>query len=221
MAAGTYTRLVDKAMTGGNTDVVATAETAKKAVAQVERAAEVVRRLRALVRLDRSNRTPCRFERVIKETVELCQPDLDRFHVSVRSTIAADLPPVMIDLLQIEQVMINLLRNAIEALSESGNVRGSVLIEAKRANADFVEIRVADNGPGFPPRLLENAFLPLSSTKVEGLGVGLPLCRSIIEAHGGQLTTEDNLGGGTVFRFTLSGVAATSEIHLKVPVSVN
>jgi signal transduction histidine kinase len=108
----------------------------------------------------------------------------------------------MIDLLQIEQVMINLLRNAIEAISESGNVRGSVVIEAKKANADFVEVRVADNGPGFPPRLLENAFLPLSSTKVEGLGVGLPLCRSIIEAHGGQIWLASNTDGAAI-RFTL------------------
>jgi signal transduction histidine kinase len=202
MAAGTYTRLVDDAMTGSNTDVVAIAETAKKAVAQVERAAEVVRRLRALVRLDRSNRAPCRFERVVKETIELCQPDLDRFHVSVRSTIAADLPPIMIDLLQIEQVMINLLRNAIEAISESGSVRGSVLIEAKRANMDFIEVRVADNGPGFPHRLLESAFLPLSSTKAEGLGVGLPLCRSIIEAHGGEIWLASGKDGAAI-RFTL------------------
>jgi signal transduction histidine kinase len=202
MAAGTYTRLVDDAMTASNTDVVAVAETAKKAVAQVERAAEVVRRLRALVRLDRSNRTPCRFERVVKETLELCQPDLDRFHVSVRSTFAPDLPPVMIDLLQIEQVMINLLRNVIEAISGSGSVRGSVLIEAKRANTDFVEIHVADNGPGFPPHLLESAFLPLSSTKAEGLGIGLSLCRSIIEAHGGQIWLTSSTDGAAI-RFTL------------------
>jgi signal transduction histidine kinase len=202
MAAGTYTRLVDNAMTGSNSDVVAIADTAKKAVAQVERAAEVVRRLRALVRLDRSNRTPCRFERVVKETLELCQPDLDRFHVSVRSAIAADVPPLMIDLLQIEQVMINLLRNAIDAINESDSVRGSVLIQANRANVDFVEIRVTDNGPGFSPSLLESAFLPLSSSKAEGLGVGLPLCRSIIEAHGGQIWLASSTEGATV-RFTL------------------
>lgn len=202
MAAGTYTRLVDKAMTGTGADVTTVAETAKKAVVQVERAAEVVRRLRALVRLDRSNRTPCRFERVVKETLELCQPDLDRFHVSVKSSLAADLPPVMIDLLQIEQVMINLMRNAIEAIAGSDNLRGSILIEAKRANENFVEIRVADNGPGFPPNLLENTFLPLSSSKAEGLGVGLPLCRSIVEAHGGQIWLASTPEGATV-RFTL------------------
>jgi two-component system sensor kinase FixL len=209
MAAGTYTRLVDDAMSAENTDVMVVAATAKKAVAQVERAAEVVRRLRALVRLDRTNRAPWRLDRAVNETIELCQPDLDRFRVAVRLAIAADLPAVMIDLLQIEQVLINLLRNAIEAIGESGNMRGSVLIEAKAVDTDFVEVRVADNGPGFPPQLLESAFLPLSSNKAEGLGIGLPLCRWIIEAHGGQLWLDTSTEGAAI-RFTLP-IAKTSQ----------
>ena len=120
--------------------------------------------------------------------VELCQPDLDRFHVTVRlghrrrSSARHDRPAC-----RSNRSLINLLRNAIEAIGESGSMRGSVVIEAKVVDADFVEVRVADNGPGFPPRLLESAFLPLSSTKAEGLGIGLPLCRSIVEAHGGQI----------------------------------
>src|SRR5262249_11467276 len=113
-----------------------------------------------------------------------------------------DLPEVMVDLLQIEQVLINLLRNAIEAIGESGTVRGSVLIEAKVLDADFVEARVVDSGPGFPPHLLESAFLLLSSTKAQGLGIGLPLCRSIVEAHGGKLWLDDGARGGAV-HFTL------------------
>jgi two-component system, LuxR family, sensor kinase FixL len=202
MAAGTYTRLVNDAMTSGQTDVAVVAETAKKAVAQVERAAEVVRHLRALVRLDRSNRAPCRFERIVEETIELCQPDLDRAHVAVRTDIAPDFPAVMVDLLQIEQVLINLMRNAIEAISDSGSVRGTVHIGAKVFDDEFVEVRVVDTGPGFPAALLENAFLPLSSQKAEGLGIGLPLCRSIVEAHGGQLWLDDSPRGAAVC-FTL------------------
>ena len=181
--------------------------TAKKAVAQVERAAEVVRRLRALVRLDRTNRAPC--VRAVKETIELCQPDLDPFHVTIRLAVAADLPAVMIDLLQIEQVLINLLRNAIEAIGESGSMRGSIVIEAKVVDADFVEVRVADNRTRLSPRLLESAFLPLSSNKAEGLGIGLPLCRSIVEAHGGQLWLDTGTDGAAI-RFTLP-IAKTSQ----------
>jgi len=202
MAAGTYTRLVDDAIATGGVSAAVVADTAKKAVAQVERAAEVVRRLRALVRLDRSNRAPCRFERVVKETLDLCQPDLDRAHIAVRATLAPDLPPLMIDLLQIEQALINLVRNAIEAIRDGGAGRGTVTIEAKAADTDMVEVRVADTGPGFPPHLRDDAFLPLSSDKAEGLGIGLSLCKSIIEAHGGQLTLEGGAQGAVV-RFTL------------------
>lgn len=202
MAAGTYARLVDDAMTSGNPDMRVTAETAKKAVAQVERAAEVVHQLRALVRLDRSSRAPCRLTRIAEEAIELCRPDLERAHVTVESKIAADLPPVMADLLQIEQVLINLVRNAIEAISEGGTPRGTILIEAKPVDADFIEVRVADSGPGFPPQFRESAFLPLSSHKAEGLGIGLSLCRSIVEAHGGRLWLDDNSHGAAI-RFTL------------------
>jgi two-component system sensor kinase FixL len=108
----------------------------------------------------------------------------------------------MVDLLQIEQVLINLLRNAIEAIGDSATLRGSLLIEAKVLDADFIEVRVVDSGPGFPPHLLESAFLPLSSNKAQGLGIGLPLCRSIVEAHGGKLWLDDSGRGGAV-HFTL------------------
>src|SRR5215475_1542204 len=116
MAAGTYTRLVDDAIrTGqGNTDAVA--ETARKAAVQVERAAAVVRRLRALVRLDRSNRIACRVDRIVRETIDLCQPDLDHAGVKVTQSVAAGLPPVMVDMLQIEQALLNLVRNSIDAI---------------------------------------------------------------------------------------------------------
>ncbi|HZQ13962.1 MAG TPA: MASE1 domain-containing protein [Pseudolabrys sp.] len=202
MAAGTYTRLVNDAISAGTGDVKAVAETARKAAAQVERAADVVRRLRALVRLDRSNRAPCSLEQIADESIELCRPDLDRAHVTARTAIAAGLPRVMVDLLQIEQVVINLVRNAVEAIAGSGQFTGTVLIEAKLYDADFVEVRVVDSGPGFPPQLADGAFLPLSTSKAEGLGIGLPLCRTIVEAHGGKLWLDESSRGGAI-RFTL------------------
>lgn len=201
-AAGTYTRLVDEAINAGNADPKMIAETAKKAVAQVERAAEVVRRLRALVRLDRSNRASWKLERAVKDTVELCRPELDRQHVAIRTGIPNDLPNVMIDLIQIEQVLINLVRNAIEVLGESKNGRGIIAIDAAALDTDFVEVRVTDTGPGFSSRIRENAFVPLGSSKAEGLGIGLSLCKSIIEAHGGLLKLEGGAQGAVV-RFTL------------------
>ena len=207
MAARTYTRLVEDAICAGNTDAPTIAEAAKKALGQVERAAEVVRSLRALVRLDHSNRAPCSVERIIDETLALCRPELDRIHASTRTAVASDLPPIMVDILQIEQVLLNLLHNSIEAIGEVENRLGSILIEASVAGAGFVEIRVSDNGPGFPPGLFENPFLQFSSTKAEGLGFGLSLCKSIVEAHGGRLWLDRNTRGATV-HFTLAVVEA-------------
>jgi signal transduction histidine kinase len=209
MAAGTYTRIVNDAIVAGDADAATVAQTAGKAVAQVERAAEVVRRLRALVRLDRSNRAPVGVERIVRETLALCQPDLDSIRADARVVVAPDLPPVMVDLLQIEQALLNLARNSIEAIGATGEV-GAITIEAVPGDGDFVEMRVSDTGPGFPSDLANGAFLPLSSTKAEGLGFGLPLCKSIIEAHGGRLW----LGGqahGAAVHFTLPAARAARQ----------
>jgi two-component system sensor kinase FixL len=209
MAARTYGGLVAEMTSSRNADNAEVAEIAKKAVAQVDRAAEVIRRLRALVRLDRSNRAPVPFERVVKEAIELCRPDLDRANVTTRFRPAANLPPVLVDMLQIEQVLVNLMRNSIEAIGDSGSLQGAILIEAKPADREFVEVGVVDSGPGFPRERIENGFLPLSSSKADGLGIGLPLCRSIVEAHGGRLRVDTTSYGASV-RFTLP-IAKKSE----------
>jgi len=175
-------------------------------VAQVDRAAEVIRRLRALVRLDRSNRAPVPFDRIVKETLDLCRPDLERAGVALRFALPHNLPPVMVDILQIEQVLLNLMRNSIEAIRDSRSPRGTVLISAKRVDdetdGEFIEIGVVDSGPGFSRDYIENGILPLSSCKADGLGIGLPLCKTIVEAHGGRLWL-DSAARGAAVRFTL------------------
>ena len=203
MAAGTYTRLVNDAMSAGN-------DRHRRRRRDVEKgggAGRARRRGRApsagagAARPQQSRAVQVRADRAGNHRAVSGGPR-PRAGRRPRTSLAADLPPVMVDLLQIEQVLINLVRNAIEAIGESGGLRGSVLIAAKALDADFVEVRVADTGPGFPPQLQQNAFLPLASTKAEGLGMGLSLCRSIVEAHGGQLSLEDGSQGAAI-RFTL------------------
>jgi two-component system, LuxR family, sensor kinase FixL len=200
-AAGTYTRFVSTSLREGDSDLTRLAETAEKAAGQVQRAAEVVRRLRALVRLDRTARAPCSVEQIVKDSIALCQPGLDHTHIIVRWTAPAKLPRVMVDILQIEQTLLNLIKNSIEAISENKHRNGVIDIKAVLQHSDMVEIQVADNGPGFSPDFAD-AFLPFTSKKAEGLGVGLPLCRTIVEAHGGLLWLNREARGAEV-RFTL------------------
>ena len=179
-------------------------EIAKKAVAQVDRAAEVIRRLRALVRLDRSNRAPVPFDRIIKETLDLCRPDLERAGVAPRVALPPDLPPVTNGYSPNPTSLAQ--SGAQFARGDSGIPRGTILIEAKpadgEADGEFVEIAVIDSGPGFSRDYIENGILPLSSSKADGLGIGLPLCKTIVEAHGGRLWLDASSRGASV-RFTL------------------
>jgi signal transduction histidine kinase len=200
MAAGTYTRLVADTLRAPGASDSSAAATAEKAASQVQRAADVVRQLRALIRLDQSGRAPIRVERIIRETLDLCRPELERHGALARVSVAPDLPPVMADLLQVEQVLLNLLRNAAEAMQATHG--GVVTITAAAKDADQVEFEVSDTGPGFPPDFVEGDFPLLSSSKADGLGMGLSLCRSIIEAHGGRLSVDGGRGGAMV-RFTL------------------
>jgi len=202
MAAGTYSRLVLDSLRSDRDNDPSVVETAGKVAAQVERASEVVRRLRAFVRLDKSGRAPTEVERIIKETLELCQPDLDRNAIRYRILITGDLPPVIVDILQIQQVLLNIVRNSIDAMKEATHGHGMITIEARKVDTGAVEVSVRDTGPGFPTELLTDQFPPFSTTKPEGLGVGLSLSRSIVEAHGGQLTAGGDTQGALV-RFTL------------------
>jgi two-component system, LuxR family, sensor kinase FixL len=109
--------------------------------------------------------------------------------------------------LQIEQVLINVLRNAVEAIAASGQAHGTVMVEARAADGDKVEIRIVDSGPGFPPEWSEDGPPLTVSRKSDGLGIGLSLCRSIVEAHGGRLEFGGR-PGRVVVSFTLPSAKA-------------
>src|ERR1700744_370250 len=108
---------------------------------------------------------------------------------------------VLIDHIQIQQVLVNLIRNASEAMADSP--RRLLTITSRLLGAEKIELSIADTGPGLPPELREKLFQPFVTTKATGMGVGLSICRFIIEAHGEKLQVADNDGGGTMFSFTL------------------
>ena len=204
-AVANYARIAKSAR-----DLAAASEASGQVISQVERAAEVVRRLRNFIRLGRSETSPISVTQLLDEALAYCHAELDRHAVQLQLNIAQDLPAVRVDALQIEQVIVNLVRNAAEALSEAGRYDGKVIIEAERAGPDVIVIRVRDNGPGFDPDVVERASTPFTTTKQDGLGLGLSLARSIIEAHGGRLSIESNSSGAAV-SFTIGTVSHRQE----------
>jgi len=158
-------------------------------------------------RHDCGNRAACHIDHIVREIIDLCRLDLERLAVDVRLAIPQDLPPVMVDARQIEQVFINLVRNSIDAIGEIG--QGTILIDAVLADRNFVEVRVLDSGPGFSPEVAADPFLQFYSTKAEGLGIGLSLCRSLVETHGGRIWIGVSSPGAAV-HFTLP-VAANAD----------
>lgn len=203
-AVANYARLAK-----GAPDVAAASEASERVIAQVERAAEVVRRLKNFIRLGRTEVELAQIGRLIDAAVSYCRAELDRNGVRLETRVARDLPSVNADALQIEQVLVNLVRNSAEALIDAGRHDGRIVITARRQDG-AVHIAVRDNGPGFDPGVADRASAPFTTTKSEGLGLGLSLARSIVEAHGGRLLIESDASGATV-SFRLPAVATSKE----------
>lgn len=183
-------------------DPALASEATGNVITQVERAAEVIRRLRNFIRLGRSETGAASVTQLVQEAVLHCRAELESHSVQLQTGIARDLPAVTVDALQVEQIIINLVRNSAEALSDAGRYDGNVMIEADREGMGHVIIHVRDNGPGFDPDMVDRAPAPFTTTKLDGLGLGLSLARSIIEAHGGHLSIQSS-SSGAVVSFTL------------------
>ena len=177
--------------------------------AQAERAAGIVKRIRAFAR--KRSPVPQNLDAngPLVEAVELFQTVAARHGVSVSLDLGQGLPPVQADRLRIEQVVLNLLQNATDAMGESEPRHIAV---TSSAVAEGVEIRVADTGPGLSAEARERLFEPFFTTKPDGLGLGLSLSRTMIEAQGGRLWAEDGPSGGAVFRFILPATTGSKEI---------
>jgi two-component system, LuxR family, sensor kinase FixL len=139
--------------------------------------------------------------KLVEEASALALIGAKEHGVAVRFRTAPGLPNVLIDKIQIQQVLVNLVRNAVEAMAASS--RRELTIETAPADTKMIHIGVIDTGPGIAQEIADRLFQPFVTTKTQGMGVGLSICRSIVEAHGGRLWTEPNPEGGTIFRFTL------------------
>jgi len=173
---------------------------------QADRAGTIIRRLRQLYERGDADVVPDDLNEAVSEALDLALIGVKESGIHVELRLDEDLPEVLMDRQQIQQVVINLVRNAVEAMQGVPYPQlliRQLLILTGREGPDTVELTVCDTGPGLPEEIAKNLFAPFQTTKPAGMGLGLSICRSIIEAHGGKIWVTPTEGGGVTFHFTL------------------
>ncbi|OKO76055.1 ATP-binding sensor histidine kinase [Bradyrhizobium sp. AS23.2] len=178
-------------------------EALARAVAGGNRAGEVIDRIRDLVKKAPPRKESLAINGAILEVIELTHGEVTKNNISVRMRLAEALPPIAGDRVQLQQVVLNLIINAVQAMSSVGDGPRELLISTEKTESADVLVVVRDSGPGLAPGTFEHVFEAFHTTKPSGLGMGLSICRSIIEAHGGRLWASQNLPQGASFQFTL------------------
>ena len=163
---------------------------------QAQRAGQIIQRIRSFVKRSEPNRTPSDVPTMINEALELAEIELRKRHVRLSHYIASRLPQVMVDPILIEQVLINLMKNAAESIDMAGRPSGQRHVELRVVpkmveSQSVVEFSVTDSGKGLPPEVIDRLYEAFFSTKVEGMGIGLNLCRSIVESHAGRIEAQN------------------------------
>jgi two-component system sensor kinase FixL len=167
------------------------------------RASEVIRRIRALVKKEDLELAHLELLNIIRDVVQLVHSDAVLRNVRVSLQSSPEFPLVRGDKVQLQQVVLNLLLNAFDAMKDCPIDEREVSVQFESNGADVVEVAVRDRGTGLTGDILDKIFQPFFTTKREGLGMGLSISRSIIEAHGGKLWADNNVGSGATFYFTL------------------
>ena len=160
----------------------------EKAVAQAERAGEIIQRLKNFFCKGQLVKTPCKINNIVRETASLMKHELTTSKTKIEFDFDKNVPFIFIDKIQVQQVILNLIQNAIEAMSGVRAKDKRIYIQTKTAPNETIEVTLSDTGPGFSKDLESNVFMPFFTTKAHGRGMGLAICRSIIEAHGGQFS---------------------------------
>lgn len=175
------------------------------------RAGEIVHGLRDLVRKRQTRREECEINDVILDIEPLLEVDARIHDVRLSLALADGLPTILADHVQIQQVIINLVRNAVDAMAQTPSDRRHIMIDTRQTDEGDVEVRVVDNGCGMPKDAGERVYEAFFTTKDRGTGMGLSVSRTIITSHGGRIGFSDSPGGGTTFHFTLP--PATGGVH--------
>lgn len=205
-AIANYLEAVRDLIDAGTADPDLVREAVSESASEALRAGNIVRRLREFVARGEIEKGVEDLSELIAGAGRLGFAGVTEKSIRAFHEIAPDLPPVLVDRVQIQQVLVNLIRNAVEAVSDSD--RRDIRVSARRVENNMVEIAVADTGPGIDPSIRPRLFEAFTSTKQTGMGLGLSICRTIVEAHGGRIRAEPRDDGGSIFSFTIPSAEA-------------
>jgi PAS domain S-box-containing protein len=187
-------------------DVAEACEAATRLIGDVTRAADIISRISALFKKGALQRELVDVNELTREMIGLLRSEANRYSISIRTELAEDLPKIIADRVQLQQVFMNLMLNGIDAMKETRG-GGELTIKSEPEDGQLL-ISVSDTGVGLPPEQAEQVFRAFFTTKDNGTGMGLPITRSIIESHGGRLWVNDSRGRGATFQFTLPATVA-------------
>ena len=202
-AIANYAHACERLLSRPQTDPADLREALRQITAQTSRAADILRRLRALARSQRSEHAPASLNTLVTELQELLQTDAVVHGVELTLQLAPDLPEVPVDPGQIQQVILNLVRNSLDALAVREHSGGQIIIRTAFTAEGEVQLSVRDNGPGVSAAAMKRIFDPFFSTKENGTGLGLAITHTIVRAHGGSLAYRPNVPNGACFDILL------------------
>jgi C4-dicarboxylate-specific signal transduction histidine kinase len=184
-------------------DLTKIAQIANLVSEQALRAGKIIHRMKAFCQNQNTSLARADINALIKDSILLCNSDLKKHNIILHLALAESLPMLFIDSIKIEQVLINLIRNSTEALIAKDTLHKNITVSSLMVSEYNLQIQIKDNGSGMEQALQEQLFMPFFTTKTEGMGMGLSICRSLITAHHGTLTFDSQQGLGTCFYITL------------------
>ncbi len=183
----------------------------KKVMEQTQRAGDIIWRLQALVRKGSTHKASLDMDDLIRGVISFVEWEINNSRVTVDLHLHGEGTSVTADGVQIEQVLINLVRNSLDSIKDGGVTDGRIQMETRITQQETLRATVSDNGPGIAPSILERLFEPFQTTKKNGIGIGLSISHSIIEAHGGKMWGESSLDGGATFGLELPLAVETAD----------
>lgn len=201
-------------LTRDNPDLAEAREAATGAIRNAKRAADIINRIRSILKKGDSKRELADVNELIREMIALLRSETNRYSIPVRAELDAGLPQVMADPVQVQQVVMNLIMNGIDAMKDTDQ-RRELAIQSRLADDRHLMISISDTGVGLPPQQKDKIFEAFFTTKPHGIGMGLRISRSIVESHGGRLWASDNSPHGATFSFTLPIPVAPPEEGVK------